>query len=54
MNTWTVGSTVPPSGTVGGLPALSATVPTYDGIMKAAPPTLLAFIANLPAVEGEQ
>ncbi|XP_057519299.1 cleavage stimulation factor subunit 77 isoform X2 [Amaranthus tricolor] len=47
-----LGSTVPPSGTVGGLPALSATVPTYDGIMKAAPPTLLAFIANLPAVEG--
>ncbi|CAO2827008.1 unnamed protein product [Amaranthus hypochondriacus] len=47
-----LGSTVPPSGMVGGLPILSATVPTYDGIMKAAPPTLVAFIANLPAVEG--
>lgn len=37
-----------PSGTA----VTSSTMSSYDGILKAAPPALVAFIANLPAVEG--
>lgn len=46
------GSTAHPSGMVGGLPVASTTMSTFDGILRAAPPALVAFIANLPAVEG--
>ncbi|KAJ8422508.1 hypothetical protein Cgig2_030843 [Carnegiea gigantea] len=37
-----------PSGTA----VTSSTMSSYDGILKAAPPALVAFIANLPVVEG--
>lgn len=47
-----VGSTVLPSGMVGSLPTVSSIMSTYDGILKAAPPALVAFISNLPAIEG--
>ncbi|XP_021733243.1 cleavage stimulation factor subunit 77-like isoform X3 [Chenopodium quinoa] len=46
------GSTTPPSEIIGGLPTVSTTMSTFDGILKAAPPALVAFIANLPAIEG--
>ncbi|KAK9671320.1 hypothetical protein RND81_12G021600 [Saponaria officinalis] len=38
-------------GTTPGLPVASSTMPTLDGILKATPPALVAFIGNLPAVE---
>ncbi|KAL2900865.1 Cleavage stimulation factor subunit 77 [Bienertia sinuspersici] len=47
-----LGSTALPSGTLGGLPIASATMSTFDGILKATPPAIVAFIANLPSVEG--
>lgn len=37
----------------GGFPAAATTMSTFDGILKAAPPALVAFLANLPAVEGD-
>ncbi|XP_074287176.1 cleavage stimulation factor subunit 77 [Silene latifolia] len=47
-----LGPGVLPSGAIPGLPVSSSTLSTLDGILKAAPPALGAFIANLPVLEG--